>query len=81
MGVLLRDIKAAFPRAVRGRLIHTMQAKWIDGDLIQWTESFQSDRTVEMLIQGNVLQGHPVEAGIPQGSPVSPILFAIHLAG
>ena len=54
-----------------------MMAKQIDGDLIRWTESFLSDRTVEMLIEGNILQSHPVEAGILQGSRVSPILFAI----
>jgi hypothetical protein len=36
---------------------------------------------VEIVIEGNVLQSHPVEADIQQGSPVSPILFAIHTAG
>jgi len=80
-GVLLMHIKAAFPSLARGRLIHAMKAKRIDGDHIRWTESFLSDRTVEMVIEGNVLQSHPVDAGVPQGSPVSPILFAIHTAG
>jgi len=80
-GVILMDIKAAFLTIARGRLIHAMKAKQINGDLIQWTESFITDRTVEMVIEGNVLQIHPVEAGVPQGSPVSPILIAIHTAG
>jgi hypothetical protein len=35
---------------------------------------------VEIVIEGNVLQSHPVEAGVPQCSPVSPIIFAIHTA-
>jgi hypothetical protein len=65
----------------RGRLINAMKAKWIVGDLIRWTGSFLSDRMVEMVIEGNVLQSHPVEAGIPQGSPVSPIVFATYTAG
>jgi len=34
-----------------------------------------------MVIECNVLQSHPVEAGVPQDSLVSPILFAIHTAG
>jgi ferredoxin len=80
-GVLLMDIKAGFPSIARGWLIHGMKAKKIDGYLIQWTESFPSERTVEMVIEGNVLQSHPVEAGVPLCSPVSPILFAIHTAG
>ena len=33
-GVLLMDIEAAFPSVARGRLIHAMNAKKIDGDLI-----------------------------------------------
>jgi len=68
MSGLLRDIKAAFPSVARGRLIHAMKAKKIDGDLIRWTDSCLSERTVEMVIEGNVLLSHPVEAGDPQCS-------------
>jgi len=80
-GVLLMDSKAAFPSVGRERLIHLMKAKQIDGDHIRWTESFLLDRTVEMVIKGNVLQSHPMEAGVLQGSPVLPIVFAIHTSG
>jgi hypothetical protein len=34
-----------------------------------------------MIIEGNAMERHPVEAGVPQGSPVSPILFAIYTSG
>jgi len=80
-GVLLMDIMAAFQSVARRRQMHAMKAKQIDGDLIEWTERFLSDRTAEMIIEGNVLHSHPMEAGIPQGSPVSPILFAINTTG
>jgi hypothetical protein len=80
-GVLLMDIKAAFPSVGRGRVGHTMKGKGIDGNLIRWMASFLSDRTVEMVIEGNVMERHPVEAAIPQGSPVSSILFAIYISG
>jgi len=53
-GVLLMDIKAAFPSVARGRVIHVMKAKQIDGDLLQWAESFLSERTAQMVIEGNV---------------------------
>jgi len=80
-GVLLIDIKAAFPSVAKGRLVNLIEARQMDGDLIRWTESILSDRTVEMVIQGNAMTRHPVEGGVPQGSPVSTILFAIYTSG
>jgi len=77
-GVLLTDIKAAFPSVAKGRLVNLMKVMEMDGDLIRWTESSLSGRTVEMIIDGNAIKRHTVEAGVPHGSPVSPILFAIY---
>jgi len=81
VAVLLMDINAAFPSVGRGRLIHTMRGKGMDGDLIQWMASILADQMVKMVIEGNVMVIQPVEAGIPQGWPVSPILFAIYMSG
>jgi hypothetical protein len=53
----------------------------MDGDLVRWTESFLSGRTVESIIEGNAMKRHPVDAGVPHGSPVSPILFVIYTSG
>jgi hypothetical protein len=72
------DIEAAFPSVAKGRLVNLIKVRQMDGDLIRWMESFLSERTVEMVIEGNAMERHPVEAGVPQGSPVSPILFAIY---
>jgi len=80
-GVLQIVIKAAFPRVARGRLIHGMKVWKIDGDLIRWTESFLSERTVEIVIQRILLQSDPMETGVPEVSPLSPILLAIHTTG
>jgi len=71
------DIKAAFPSVAKGRLVSIMKVRQMDGDLIWWKGTFLSDSTVEMIMEGNGMERHPVEAGVPQGSPVSPIFFAI----
>jgi len=76
-GVLVMDIEAAFPSMAKGRLVNLMKVRQMDGDLIRWTESFPLERTVEMIIEGNAIERHPVEAGVPQGSPVCLILFTI----
>jgi hypothetical protein len=34
-----------------------------------------------MIIEGNAMDRHPVEAGVPHDLPVSPILFAIYTSG
>jgi len=80
-GVLLMDIKAAFPSVAKERLFNLMKVRQMDGDLIQWTVSFLSECTVGMVIEGNAMERHPVEAGVPQGSPVSLILFAVYTSG
>jgi hypothetical protein len=80
-GILLMDIIAAFPRMAKGRLVNLMKVRQKDGGRIQWMESFLSERQVEMIIKGNAMERHPLEAGVLQGSPVSTILFAIYTSG
>jgi len=75
------DIKGACPSVERGRLGHAMKSKGIDGNHMKWTVSVITGRTIEMVIEGNVMQIHPVEAHIPQGWPRSPILFVIYTSG
>jgi len=79
--VLLMDIKAAFPSVAKGRLVNLMKVRQMDGDHIRWMESVLSQRTVEMIIEDNAMGRHQVEAVVLQGSPVSPILFAIITSG
>jgi len=80
-GVRLINIRAAFPSVTKGRLVYWMKVRQMDGDLIWWTESFLSERMVEMRIEGNNMERHPVEAGVLQGWPVSPIILSIYTSG
>jgi len=80
-GVLLMDIKTAFRSVGRGRQIHTMRGKGMDWDLVRWTASSLTDRTVKTVLKGNVMERHPMEVSVPHGSLVSPILFAIYTSG
>ena len=57
-----------------------MVEREIDGDLICWTKSFLTDRKLQLVIDGDNNQDKEVETGIPQGSPVSPILFLIYIS-
>ncbi|KAL1980085.1 hypothetical protein VTN96DRAFT_4674 [Rasamsonia emersonii] len=53
----------------------------IDGDLTRWVRSFLADRRVQLVIDGHQGLENPISSGVPQGSPVSPILFVIYISG
>ena len=80
-GALLMDVKGAFDHVSRARLAQRMADLDIDNDLIGWMQSFLTDRWVELVIDGYTSPKQKVETGIPQGSPVSPILFLIYISG
>lgn len=56
-----------------------MQEIGIDSNLINWLGSFLSDRKLQLVIDGHCGAERQVSTGVPQGSPVSPILFTIYL--
>ena len=78
---LLMDVKGAFDHVFRVQLAQRMTDLGINDDFIRWTQSFLTDRWVELVFDGYVNPKHKVETGIPQGSPVSPILFLIYISG
>ena len=48
--------------------------------LVRWTDSFIRDRRVITSVDGQDGEEVPVTTGLPQGSPVSPVLFALYIA-
>jgi ribonuclease HI len=80
-GTLFLDIKGAFPNVIRQQLVQRLVQIKIPGDIIRWVDSFFTDRKIQLVIDGYTCPAKEVEAGLPQGSPISPILFAIYISG
>jgi len=80
-GALFMDVKSAFNNVNKSHLGNRMQALGIGPDLNRWTGSFMSDRQVKLVQDGQTGEANPVDTGIPQGSPVAPILFTTYLSG
>lgn len=77
--VLTFDIKGFFDFVNHDRLLSVMHAKRIPLQLVQWTAAFLSNREAAICLDG--IRGQmPVQNGIPQGSPASPILSIIYAA-
>ena len=76
---LFMDVKGVFDNVSRYRLIHTMTEMGLPQPLISWTTHFMTSRKIALAFDGEEEDLHPVETGIPQGSPTSPILFIIYL--
>jgi hypothetical protein len=64
-GLLLMDVRGAFDYVDHRRLLTTMVAKKLDGDLIEWTEDFLTNRTVQITVDGFDGEVSQINTGIP----------------
>ena len=80
-GALFMDVKSAFNNISKTHSGKRMQILGIERDPIRWTGSFMSDRQVKLVLDSKTGEVNPVDMGIPQGSPVAPILFTSYLSG
>jgi hypothetical protein len=61
-------------------LAHNLRKRRIPESLVRWVEDFLSGRRTEVKVNDFVLPEAPVSVGIPQGSPISPILYLFYKA-
>src|SRR5205807_10107622 len=71
------DVKGAFDNVFKKLLLQTMKKMKLDQKTTRWVESFLTDRMASLSFDKETEQMSRIETGIPQGSPVSPILFLI----
>ena len=51
----------------------------IRGSTFRWINSFLSDRTQQVILEGSVSDTVKVTSGVPQGFALGPILFLIYI--
>ncbi|KAF8632119.1 hypothetical protein AX17_004922 [Amanita inopinata Kibby_2008] len=81
LSFLAIDIKGYFDNVNHDRLIHMLKLLGFAPEIVAWTKSFLADRAVRIHVD-NHTGNHTTLAGvgIPQGSPISPILSSIYTA-
>lgn len=74
---LLLDTKGAFDRVNNQRLLKRLIETGIAGTIVRWVNSSLSDRRVMLAIDGRMGETYDIQAGLPQGSPASSVLFIL----
>lgn len=70
------DVKGAYTGVCKERLLQRLTARGIPPCLVDWIDAFCSERAVTIVVNGLASGLTELEqAGLPQGSPLSPILF------
>ena len=76
LSVVSFDVKGAYNGVYKERLLQRLRARGIPPQLVQWIDAFCSQRTATIVVNGYTSQTQDLaQAGLPQGSPLSPILF------
>jgi exonuclease III len=78
--MLCLDVKGAFDNVSHARLTHNLRKRRIPTQIVQWIADFLRDRRAEIRIADFTLESRAIDAGIPQGSPISPILYLFYNA-
>ncbi|KAM4061874.1 reverse transcriptase (RNA-dependent DNA polymerase) [Hirsutella rhossiliensis] len=70
------DVKGAYNGVCKERLLERMKARGIPSRLVKWVDAFCSERTASVVVNGHTSEQQALaQAGLPQGSPLSPVAF------
>ncbi|EAQ85628.1 hypothetical protein CHGG_06881 [Chaetomium globosum CBS 148.51] len=70
------DVKGAYNGVFKDRLLQRLKARGIPEPLVKWIDAFCSKRTATIAVNGFTSGRQELpQAGLPQGSPLSPVLF------
>ena len=79
--MVLLDLSAAFDTIDHSILLHRLQNNFgISGAVLNWLQSYLSDRSVRVSISGVSSDSLTTKFGVPQGSVLGPVLFSTYLS-
>jgi hypothetical protein len=77
--VLFVDIQKAYDRVHQGALWVVLRHMGVPDRIVRLLETWGSRRTTSVMVNGSLGEPFPMEAGVPQGSVLSPLLFNLYI--
>ena len=75
--VVLLDMSAAFDLVDKSILTEKLKLYGLDEQSSSWVESYLSERSQCVFIDGDLSEELPLDVGVPQGSILGPILYCL----
>ena len=73
------DISKAFNKVWHQGRLHKLKHNGISGNLLETLTDFLKDRKQRVVLNGQNSSWANIEAGVPQGSILGPLLFLIYI--
>ena len=74
-----KDISKAFDKVWHQGLLYKLKQNGISGNLLEILTGFLKDRKQRVVLNGQNSLWANIEAGVPQGSILGPLLFLIYI--
>lgn len=73
------DVSKAFDRVWHKGLLHKLNKYGVEGPLLKWFSDYLSERQQRVTIEGKSSNWGLINAGVPQGSTLGPLLFLVYI--
>ena len=73
------DIKGAFDKVWHNGLFSKLSSKGVCGKLLTWIKSYLTDRSIKVVLSGQSSDTSTINASVPQGSILGPLLFSVFI--
>ena len=77
--IVFLDISKAFDKVWHKGLLYKLEKSGVTGNLLSWFNDYLHDRKQRVVLHGQSSSWGTINAGVPQGSVLGPLLFLIYI--